>query len=275
MFAPVIKWTGSKRSQTSEILQHFPARIDTYYEPFLGGGSVIRALAESDIKVNRMVCSDINADLIALWRQVKQYPQQLADRYEELWTELNAPDDDKARKIRYYNEIRRRFNEERCPADFLFLLRTCANGMPRYNSNGMFNTSFHITRGGIKPDTLRKTILEWSMLLRRSDVHFMHCDYRDIQTRTNDFLYMDPPYASTKGIYYGKINYEDFFQWIRSQQGSYVLSFDGKCKGNDKTYDVPADLYSRHCYIRSGNSSFRRVTGKSTDSIVYESLYIK
>lgn len=150
MFPPVIKWTGSKRSQAAEILKHFPREMDTYYEPFVGGGSIMRALLESDVKVNRIVCSDINNDLIRLWQDIKDYPQQLADRYEELWYGLNGPDDDKARKINFYNAIRTRFNEERCPADFLFLLRTCANGMPRYNSMGDFNTSFHITRDGIR-----------------------------------------------------------------------------------------------------------------------------
>ena len=84
MFQPVIKWTGSKRSQTTEILKHFPREMDTYYEPFVGGGSIMRALLESDIKVNRIVCSDINNDLIRLWQDIKDYPQELADRYKEL-----------------------------------------------------------------------------------------------------------------------------------------------------------------------------------------------
>ena len=275
MFSPVIKWTGSKRSQATEILKHFPKRITTYYEPFVGGGSIMRALMESDIEVNRIVCSDINGDLIALWQQIKDYPHELADRYEELWQELNSKDDDKARKIGCYNTVRQRFNEDRCPADFLFLLRTCANGMPRYNAKGDFNTSFHITRNGILPETLRKIILDWSNLLQKFNVEFRHCSYLDIQSEEHDFLYLDPPYAATKGIYYGKIGYDAFFQWMKGQKGGYALSFDGLCKEKDYTYQVPESIYQQHCYIRSGNSSFRRVTGNSRDSIVYESLYIK
>ena len=275
MFKPVIKWTGSKRSQVAEIIKYFPDTIDTYYEPFLGGGSVLRALIESGKKVNRIVCSDINADLIALWLDIKNHPVELADRYEELWHGLTAKDDDKARKIAYYNAVRNRFNEERCPADFLFLLRTCANGMPRYNGKGQFNTSFHITRDGIRPEALRKVIYEWAALLKKADVAFRQGSYDNIQSSKGDFLYLDPPYANTKGIYYGKIDYVAFFNWIRRQDGGFALSFDGRCKEKDYTYDVPKDLYERHDYIRSGNSSFRRVTGNSRDSIVYESLYIK
>ena len=275
MFEPVIKWTGSKRSQATEVLRHFPKRIATYYEPFVGGGSIMRALMESDIEVNRIVCSDINGDLIALWKQIMDYPQELADRYEELWNEMNGKDDDKARKIGCYNAIRERFNEDRCPADFLFLLRTCANGMPRYNAKGDFNTSFHITRNGILPEKLRQIILDWRKLLRKYNVEFRHCSYLDIQSEEYDFLYLDPPYAVTKSIYYGKIDYDVFFQWMKEQKGGYALSFDGRCKEKDYTYQVPGSIYQQHCYIRSGNSSFRRVTGKSGDSMVYESLYIK
>ena len=55
----------------------------------------------------------------------------------------------------------------------------------------------------------------------------------------------------------------------------WVMSYDGISGDVDNTYNVPEDLYSQHVYIRSGNSSFRRVIGKSNDTIVYESLYIK
>lgn len=275
MFPPVIKWTGSKRSQAAEILKHFPREMDTYYEPFVGGGSIMRALLESDVKVNRIVCSDINNDLIRLWQEIKDYPQQLADRYEELWNQLTAKDDDKARKISFYNAIRTRFNDDRCPADFLFLLRTCANGMPRYNGSGDFNTSFHITRDGIRPETLRQVILDWSALLNRHNVQFLCRSYNELQTQTGDFLYLDPPYAATKGIYYGSLDNDAFFSWLGNQKGGYALSFNGYCDGTDSTYQVPNDLFDRHLYLRSGNSSFRRVGGKSSDSIVYESLYIK
>jgi len=53
MFEPVIKWSGSKRSQASEIIKYFPKEIDTYYEPFIGGGSMMRELLDSDIKVKK------------------------------------------------------------------------------------------------------------------------------------------------------------------------------------------------------------------------------
>ena len=76
-FQPVIKWTGSKRSQSEYIISLFPKQIETYYEPFVGGGSILMQLLLSDIKVGRYICSDINKDLIGLWDTIKQNPVAL------------------------------------------------------------------------------------------------------------------------------------------------------------------------------------------------------
>ena len=273
-FQPVIKWSGSKRSQADKILEFFPKEIDTYYEPFVGGGSVIKKLLSSDIKVNRYICSDINNDLIDLWNLIKSSPVLVADRYEEMWNELNI-DDDKERKKQYFYMIRKRFNEEKNPLDFMFIMRTTTNGMPRYNLSGEFNNSFHITRDGIKPDTLRSIIIKWSEVLNEYNVEFICQDYQNIITKPNDYMYLDPPYANTKGMYYGVLDYNVFWEWLRKQPCSYALSFNGVSGEIDSTYAVPKDTYNKHEYLLSGNSSFKRTIGKSNDSIVYESLYIK
>lgn len=274
MFEPVIKWSGSKRSQANKILNYFPTKIDTYYEPFCGGASILRRLLDSDIEVKKYVCSDLNEGLIALWNEIIKNPNLVSSHYEELWNELNK-DDDKQRKKEYFNFIRDRYNKEHNPLDFMFIMRTAANGMPRYNLQGKFNTSFHITRNGINPKTLKKIILEWSNLLNKNNVEFISCSYDKIIPKENDFLYLDPPYANTKGMYYGTINYEEFWNWIRDLPCNYILSFDGISGNQDSTWNVPTDIYSRHEYLLSGNSSFKRTIGKSNDSIVYESLYIK
>ena len=66
MFSPVIKWSGSKRSQASEILKHVPERYNVYYEPFVGGGAILYAL-----KPVKAVCGDICEPLIQLWNSIK------------------------------------------------------------------------------------------------------------------------------------------------------------------------------------------------------------
>lgn len=274
MFEPVIKWSGSKRSQAENILTYFPKEIDTYYEPFCGGASVLRRLLSSDIKVNRYVCSDLNSGLIDLWNEIINNPERVSSYYKKLWNELNQ-DDDKQRKKEYFATVRERYNREHNPLDFMFIMRTTTNGMPRYNRDGEFNNSFHVTRNGIIPETLEKIIYEWSKLLNKNKVEFMACSYDEIKPKEDDFVYLDPPYANTKGMYYGTIDYDKLWDWLRNLPCKYALSFDGISGEEDNTWNVPQDVYSRHEYLLNGNSSFKRTIGKSNDSIVYESLYLK
>lgn len=274
-FQPVIKWSGSKRSQAEEILKYFPTEIDTYYEPFVGGASVLRALLDNSdrIKVKHYVCSDINEGLIGLWNDIKKYPKQVSDHYRELWKQLNS-DDNKERKKQFFNDIRERYNKEHNPLDFMFIMRTTTNGMPRYNSYGEFNNSFHVTRNGIMPDKLETIINEWSELLNKHNVIFMWSHFCDINPNERDFAYLDPPYANTKGMYFGGFKQDTLFKFLKQLKCHYIMSYDGISGNEDNTFDVPKELYKEHLYIKSGNSSFKRVIGKSSDSIVYESLYI-
>jgi len=273
MLEPAIKWSGSKRSQAEKIISYFPQEINTYYEPFCGGASVLRRLLDSGIKVNSYICSDVNDGLIALWNEIKNNPTEVSDYYAKLWQELNH-DTDKERKKQYFARIRERFNREKNPLDFMFIMRTTTNGMPRYNKKGEFNNTFHVTRDGIAPQTLEKVLYDWSKLLNQHNVEFRCCSYEKIQPEKDDFVYLDPPYANTKGMYYGTIDYDRLWEWLKNIKCKYVLSFDGRSGDTDSTYEVPKHIYSTHEYILSGNSSFKRTIGKSRDSMVYESLYI-
>lgn len=216
----------------------------------------------------------MNSGLIDLWNEIINNPLEVSSYYKKLWNELNA-DDDKQRKKEYFANVRDRYNKEHNPLDFMFIMRTTTNGMPRYNRNGEFNNSFHVTRNGIIPETFEKIIFEWSQLLKQNDVKFISCSYEDIKPIENDYMYLDPPYANTKGMYYGTIDYEKFWDYLRQLPCRYALSFDGKSGDVDNTWNVPQDIYTTHEYLLSGNSSFKRTIGKSNDSIVYESLYVK
>jgi len=203
---------------------------------------------------------------------IKDNPLFLIKRYEELWGELNA-DQDLARKKQYFGMVRKRFNELHKPEDFLFISRTTTNGLIRYNLKGEFNNSFHVTRNGIIPKTLEKIIIEWSEVLNKNNVNFIHSDYINLKPQENDFIYLDPPYAGTKGMYYGTIDYEKLWNWLRELKCGYALSFDGTCGKEDRTYEVPSDIYSTHEYIYSGCSSFKRLKEQTTE-YVSESLYL-
>ena len=275
-FQPAIKWSGSKRSQSSAILSHFPNKIDTYYEPFCGGCSILRTLMEDKtIDVKRYVCSDLNKDLIDLWNTIKTDPEGLANEYEWMWNWVNESEDRNIKRERF-ESLRDDLNKNHSPYVFMCIMRMTTNGMPRYNRKGEFNNSFHITRDGIRPDTLRKIIFEWSDLLNKNNVEFHCCSFDEIVPDSpNDFVYLDPPCANTKGMYFGNFDNTKLFDYLHHLKCGYVMSYDGVSGKIDNTYEVPEDVYDIHIYIKSGNSSFKRTIGKSNDSIVYESLYIK
>ena len=95
--APFIKWTGSKRPQAKAIVDLFPKNIDTYYECFLGGGSVMHEVMnrvlKGEMKVNKFICSDLNSDLIGIWNLFKNN----RDEYEEVYHTLGDTADGTAR----------------------------------------------------------------------------------------------------------------------------------------------------------------------------------
>ena len=148
--------------------------------------------------------------------------------------------------------------------------------MIRFNKKGEFNNSFHVTRKGINPDTLESIIHDWSNKIQ--NITFLHGDYEytTANITDKDIVYLDPPYANTKGMYYGTLEYNKFFKYLEElnkKNVKFLLSFDGKRGNDDKTFDVPTDLYKRHEYIKSGISSFSRTQSKKIID-VYESLYM-
>ncbi len=270
---PVIKWSGSKRNQADKIVNMMPREIDTYYEPFVGGGSVFIKLATSSIKVNKFILSDINNDLISLWKTIVSDPEGVYKHYRTLWEEMSSIKDwDK--KKNYYLNIREKFNKNKSPYDFMFIMRTTFNGMPRYNKNGIFNNPLHPNRNGIVPEKLLNIMLEWREIIQSKNVTFLSQSYEEIKTSENDVLYLDPPYAGIKGMYYGTLdNYDALWNFLRNQKAKWLLSFDGKTTSEDYTIKIPSDIYKSHEFLENGNSSFRRLNGKSNKEYVFESLY--
>ena len=77
---PFLKWAGGKQQILTDVLQLFPKEIDDYYEPFVGGGSVLLGLLSSDIKVRgKIYASDINANLISVYQHIQQNQQEVIE----------------------------------------------------------------------------------------------------------------------------------------------------------------------------------------------------
>ena len=272
----LVKWIGSKRIQSEQIIQYFPSFIDTYYEPFCGGCSVLFQLLNSpNHSVNRCVCSDINGDLIDLWNTIKRDPDGLYDEYVRMWTEMNQFEDKQDRR-KYFEMVREEFNQTRSPYCYFFLLRTCTNGIPRYNKYGQFNNTLHLTRDGSLPKRIKKIIDRWSKMLNENNVEFRRCDYRTVldEMEEDDYAYLDPPYKMTRstGKYFGKIDYQDMIDRLRMLKDRGVrfsLSFDSV----DENLIVPDDCYENQINIESRNSGYRRTLLRMNSKDTYESLY--
>ena len=261
---PAIKWSGSKRSQSTTIFNNMP-RFGRYYEPFVGGGSVAYTVSPDD-----GVCGDICEPLINLWKAIQNDYEELYEQYRERWERLQNE------SYLVFYEIRDSFNENQDSADLLFLSRTCVNGLIRFNKNGEFNNSLHHTRKGIDPSRLKSILAIWSERLQGID--FRNGDYWETtqDVKENDFVYLDPPYFNTKGRYYGTIDYERFLEyldWLNQRGVKYALSFDGKRGDTDYSVEIPKELYQRHLMLSSGNSSFKKVMDKKSET-VFESLYL-
>lgn len=260
-----IKWSGSKKSQAEQIISYFPKTFETYYEPFLGGGSILGAL-----KPRKAVCGDICVSLIKLWKDVQKNPKLVANEYKKRWNELYKIG------FKHFLKIRESFNKSKSTHDLLFLTRTCVNGLIRFNKKGEFNNSFHHSRKGMNPATLEKIIFNWSKII--TGYKFYCKDYKTLtkNAKKGDLIYLDPPYFHTKGRYFGAINFKDFIKYLEelNKKGiKYILSFDGQRGDKSYTVQLPKKLYKRHIYLHSGNSTFRKVQDKKIEQ-VYESLYL-
>jgi DNA adenine methylase len=269
----LLKWSGSKNSQAQQIISFFPKKINYYYEPFVGGGSVFLELLESNIQIENFILSDSNEELINVWRMIQKNPYFLIHTYKTHYSNFNSGDLQQRKD--YFNLIRNEFNKTKKPEDFYWIMRTCINGMPRYNQKGVFNTSCHFSRPGMHPDSVEEIVLKYSELMDLKKVNFYNLSYDIlglIGYSNDNLIYCDPPYQQTKGMYFNNFDNKQFLKWLNSLSCKWILSYDGKINNQQVQHIAPN--YKRHEYLISGNSSFRRVTGNSNDSIISESLYL-
>lgn len=262
---PVVKWSGSKRSQAPFIYSISP-KFERYYEPFVGGGSVAYML-----KPEVGFCGDICEPLIDLWNTIKEDPEALAESYEANWVKLQRIGPS------HFYSVRENFNRKRDAESLMFLSRTCVNGLIRFNSKGEFNNSFHLSRPGIKPSTLANIIRDWSARLGGLD--FVYGDYRATSksAKEGDFVYLDPPYMNTVGRYYGTstIDYDDFFEYLENltERGvKWALSFDGARGERKYVHNLPETIYEECHLVSSGQSAFKRVLDSKLENVM-EALF--
>jgi DNA adenine methylase len=176
----------------------------------------------------------------------------------------------------YFYKVPERFNTEQSPLDLGFLMRTCVNGIVRFNDDGQFNNSFHLSRKGMEPARFEQTVYAWTSRLK--GVSFLCGDYEATLSDASegDFAYLDPPYAGNNQRYTADLDIERLYRVLESlnRRGvKWAWSFDGQRGGTDLSHPVPPELYKRRLLLPSGNSAVGKVLNGPVEH-VDESLYL-
>jgi len=262
---PVIKWSGSKRKIAPALASLLP-EANCYFEPFVGSGAMLPFRP-----CQTGVAGDIIPELIELWIKIRDFPEQVIEEYERRWNHLQI------KGHTAYYDIRDAFNATRNANDFLFLTRTCVNGLIRFNQSGDFNNSLHHTRPGIAPGRLRKLIFQWSHAVQ--EVTFLASDYHKTLEKVgkNDLVFLDPPYEGTRGRYKpDTFDFEDFFAELERLNcigTKWLLTLDGNAGNRTYQASIPAELYKVKLGLPTGNSPFTKLMRTSLDRVV-ESVYL-
>lgn len=257
---PFIKWVGGKTQLLDEIDRKLPADFAerknlTYIEPFVGGGAALFWILQKFPNIENAVICDINKDLMTTYFVIKNQPEKLIAFLQKIQNSYLSLDD--AKRKEFYLEKRNRFNKKECDeiensAIFIFLNRTCFNGLYRVNRKGEFNVPFGRYANPKICD--EATILADSNLLQK--VTILNGDFSETLrfADKNSFFYFDPPYkplseTSSFNAYAKEafndseqIRLSEFCKEIEMRGAKFILS-NSDVKGRNPNDNFFDDLY--------------------------------
>lgn len=255
---PFIKWAGGKRWLYQNHQQLFPSFTGRYFEPFLGGAAIFFAL-----RPDRSVLSDANPWLIETYQAIR-------DDWEEVLLKLQEHQDYHCQE--YYYEIRSTDYPEVCDraAKFLYLNRTCWNGLFRVNLSGKFNVPIGTKTKVILDDDFQLI----SKLLKNADLSVSDFENTIEKAQEGDLIFADPPY-SVKHNYNGFVKYnEKIFSWADQERlqkslkaaksrGAKIMLTNANHKSIHELYSDGFDIYeaNRHSTL-SGSREHRCATSE-------------
>ncbi len=194
--APFLRWAGGKTKLLPKLKKHLPKEFHNYYEPFLGGGALFFSISKN---CRKAYLSDCNKDLILSYKAVKDSLDRLIEKLK-----FHQRYDSKS----HYYFIRGMHHVIKEPisraARFIFLNRTCFNGLYRENQKGEFNNSYGNRKFQLLPSKLRKC----SLSLQDSKIECF--DFAKIKPKRGDFVYFDPPYFKEKKNSFTRYTKQDF-----------------------------------------------------------------
>jgi len=192
---PFLKWAGGKGKLLAEIERRLPpdfdaGQIDTYVEPFVGGGAVFFHIAQKYESIKHFYLFDINEDLIKCYNAIRNDVDSLIEKLKSLEDEFHSKK--KNQQKRFYYDTRDQFNSDRSSAKLIFLNKTCYNGLYRVNKKGGFNVPF----GDYKNPTIcnEENLRAISSVLQNAEIICADFEQSDQYITETAFVYFDPPY---------------------------------------------------------------------------------
>ena len=188
---PFLKWAGGKRALSAFIMPFVPKYFKAYFEPFLGGGALFFTLYQKGFLKDNVILNDKNKELINTYKILQNHLSELLKILENFQRNHNKEHFYTIRNLDRNKEFVNKDSTFRA-ARFIYLNKTCFNGLCRYNAKGEFNTPL----GSYKNPKIyeKEVLLNASLALQNTQI----CD-NDFEricgwAKKNDFIYFDPPY---------------------------------------------------------------------------------
>ncbi len=288
---PFLKWAGGKGQLLDEIRKHYPSglggSIYKYAEPFVGGGAVLFDVL-SYYNIDEVYISDTNAELINVYETLRDNTEELIHllkQYESSYLPMNNA----VRKV-FYNKKRINYNKLKLShqrnielaALFIFLNRTCFNGLYRVNSKGEFN----VPMGSYKMPTICDENNLRNIAKALECVIIKHADYKDAESFIDNhtFAYFDPPYRPLPSFQSFNAYTEDYFDdscqeelgiFIKhlSNSGAYIIASNSDPKNtapNDNFFDELYDgMIINRIYATRMINSKANARGRISELLIY------
>jgi len=263
---PFVKWVGGKRQLLKQFRdlglyppENFDTSKNTYFEPFVGGGAVF-----FDLLPQKAVLSDLNNDLVVTYNVIK-------NKVDELISSLKKHKHNKE----YFLKIRAKkvntLSDIEIASRFIYLNRTCFNGMYRVNSKGEFNVPFGDNKNPLICDI--ENLKKVSLALQKVTIN--HADYKNVlkKAKKGDFVYFDPPYypinktssftAYTKDSFLDKeqVDLRDTFYELH-KRGCFVMLSNSDTPFINKIYSELKDKKVKISKVRAGRAINSKGTGR-------------
>lgn len=208
---PFVKWAGGKGRLLSQLdanLPHFLYNVPKicYIEPFVGGGAMLFHMLNKFPNISSVVINDINEELISCYRIIRNKPNSLLSLLKKIEDNF-LPESQEVREEMFYayrdeyNLKRHSLSDAKRCSLFIFLNRTCFNGLYRVNAKGDFNVPYgRYINPTICDENTIKSVYD---ALNRVNIVIKSGDYKNVMTDIHNpaqtFVYLDPPYRPLLG----------------------------------------------------------------------------